>query len=284
MLIATASALALTAVASSRSLEGGGTAPPDPAGDSGSAPDFTTLALANDNAGKLSWRIGLGNRTQFIAPDFIQILIDADAKDTGMNGFEFLIQADPAQGVDLFRWNGDWQGTESKTLTASFTGGVLEISLDFRELGSERIFFYLYSDTVPITADDQLDEAPDGEDLYSYFVQVPLLFKSLSRPARVVAGRAAKLSLVSWTDSSQTARVTCAGRIGTKRVGGKPASSTATIAVPLPNGELVTMSYQATTSCSFAVARSAKGKTFSARITSRKSGVSVTRTMVAKIR
>jgi len=283
MMIA-AAALVLTAAASSRPLEGGGSAPPDPAGDSGVAPDITTIVLANDNAGKLSWRIGLPNRTQFVAPDFVSIYIDADSKDTGNDGFEFLIQADGQQGPALFSWGGsDWVDTRSKTIAASFAGGVLEVSIDFRELGSELIVFWIYSDTAPASSDEQFDEAPNTG-TYAYFVQVPLLFKSLKKFARVTAGRAATISLDAWTDNQQRARVSCTGRSGSLRIKGRALAASTTIAVPASGGGLVATAYLATARCTFVVPRSARGKTLTARITATKGGVSITRTLRAKVR
>jgi hypothetical protein len=278
-----AAALVLTAAASSRPLAGGRDELPDPSGDSGVAPDITTVAIANDNAGKLTWRIALPNRTQFNAPDLVQILIDADFKDTGEEGFEFLIQADPAQGPALFKWNGDWQDTQSKTVSASFASGVLEISVDFRELDGELLIFYLYADTLP-TNSEQFDYAPDGTGAYAYFVDVPLLIDTFTKPARVSAGKAAKLSLSAWTNNPTTAKVTCTGRIGSKKIKGKAVSAVVSVAVPTSDGQLVVTSYQAQASCSFAVPRSARGKTFSGRLTVSKGGVSLSRTLAGKVR
>ena len=278
-----ASALVLTAAASSRPLEGGGSAPPDPAGDSGIAPDITAVSMANDNAGKLTWRITLANRAQFVAPDFVSIYIDADYRDTGEEGFEFLLQADPAQGPALFKWNGNWQDTQSKTVSASFANSVLEISIDFREMDSELFVFWLYGDQVPVDSDEQWDEAPNT-DTYAYFADVPLLIDSFTKPARVSAGKAAKLSLSAWTNNSTTAKVTCTGRVGSKKIKAKVLSVVVSLATPASDGQRVVTSYQARGSCSFAVPRNAKGKAFSGRMTLSKGGVSLSRTLAGKVR
>jgi hypothetical protein len=280
-----AAALVLNAPASARPLEGGGSAPPDAAGDSGVAPDITTITLANDNAGKLSWRIGLPNRAQFVAPDFVSIFVDADSRDTGDDGFEFLIQADGRLGPALFSWGGPgWVEAQSKTITASFTGGVLEVSIDFREFGSELIVFWVYADTAPASADEQFDEAPNAGK-YAYFVQVPLLFKSLKKPTRVTAGRAATISLDAWTDNQQRARVSCTARAGSRRIKGRALATSTTIAVPdSGGGGLVATAYLATTRCTFVVPRGARGRTLTARITVTKGGVSITRALTTKVR
>lgn len=284
ILMVMASALVLTAAASSRPLAGGSDQPPDPSGDSGVAPDITAVAIANDNAGKLTWRIALPNRGQFNAPDLVQILIDADLKDTGEEGFEFMIQADPTQGPALFKWNGDWRDTLSKTLSASFASGVLEISVDFRELEGELLIFFVYADTLPTNSDEQFDYAPDGTGVYGYFVDVPLLLKAFTKPARVSAGKAAKLSLSAWTNNPTTAKVTCTGRIGSKKIKGKAVSAVVSVGVPASNGQLVVTSYQVQGSCSFTVPRSARGMAFSGRITVSKGGVSLSRTLAGKVR
>jgi hypothetical protein len=283
ILMVVASALVLTAAASSSPLDGSESAPPDPAGDSGVAPDITAVSMANDNAGKLTWRITLGNRTQFLAPDFVSIYIDADFKDTGEDGFEFLFQADPAQGPALFKWNGDWQDTQSKTVSSSFANGVLEMSVDFREMDSELFVFWVYGDQAPADSDEQWDEAPNTG-IYSYFADVPLLIDNFTKPARVSAGKAAKLSLSAWTNNSTTAKVTCTGRIGSKKIKGKAVSAVVSVGVPASNGQLVVTSYREQGSCSFAVPRSARGKIFSGRITVLKGGVSLSRTLAGKVR
>jgi hypothetical protein len=278
-----AAGLVLTATASSRPLAGSKDLPTDTSGDSGPAPDLTTGSVANDNEGKLTWRIGIGNRSQFAAPDILFMYMDADGQDTGPDGFEFLVQHDPAQGPALFKWSGtEWVDTRSRSIATSFTDGVLEMSLDFRELDSQSLLFWFESNTVPVS-DTQFDVAPNGDGVHFYFVEVPLLFGSFTKPARVTAGRTASLSLNVWTDGDRRGAVGCTGRIGSKQIRGSGSWASITITVQ-SGGQLVPIAYKGTVSCKFKIPRSAKRKPVSLRISATKSGVTVFRTFRGRVR
>lgn len=278
-------ALVITTAAASRPLADEKELAADTSGDSGTAPDLTTAAVSNDNEGKLTWRIGVGNRSAFAAPDFVSIYIDADGADTGEEGFEFLIQHDPSQGAALFKWSGSqWEDAQSRTVAAAFANGVLEISIDFRELGSESLVFWFYSDTVPVASDDLWDAAPNGDDVHFFFVRVPLLFQSFTRPARITAGRTATLSLDVWTDSDSRGVVTCTGRYGAKRIRGTGSWASVTVTVPSSDGGVAPLAYKGKATCRFAIPRAAKRKALSLRVAATKGGATVFRTHTARAR
>jgi hypothetical protein len=276
--------LVLSATASSRPVADSKELATDTSGDSGNAPDLTAGSISNNNEGKLTWRIGIGNRAQFAAPDIFFIYMDADGTDTGPDGFEFLLQHDPEQGPALFKWNGtEWADTQSKSLAVSFTSGALELSLDFRELDSQSLLFWFESDTLPITDDKQFDLAPNGDGVHFYFVDVPLLFGSFTKPARVTAGRTATLSLNVWTDGDRRGSVGCTGRVGSKQIRGSGSWASVTITVP-SGGQLVPIAYKGTVTCRFKIPRSAKRKPVSLRISATKSGATVFRTFAGRAR
>lgn len=279
-----AAALLFTATASSRPLADAKELAADTGGDSGNAPDLTAGSVSNNNEGKLTWRIGIGNRSQFAAPDIFFIYMDADGADTGPDGFEFLLQHDPEQGPALFKWNGTaWADTQSKSLAVSFASGALEISLDFRELDSQSLLFWFESDTLPIVADQQFDQAPNGDGVHFYFVNVPLLFGSFTKPARFTAGRTANLSLDLWTDSERRGAVGCTGRVGSKQIRGTGSWASVTITVP-SGGQLVPIAYKGKATCRFALPRNAKRKALSLRISATKNGVTVFRSVGGRAR
>ena len=283
--LALAAGLALTTAASSRPLADEKELATDTSGDSGTAPDLTTATVSNDNEGKLTWRIGIGNRPSFAAPDFVSIYIDADAADTGEEGFEFLIQHDPSQGVALFKWAGSqWEDARSRTVAAAYANGLLEISIDFRELGSESLVFWFYSDTVPVASDSLWDAAPNGDDVHFFFVRVPLLFQSFGKPARVTAGRTATVSLDLWTDSDRRGVVTCTGRYGAKRIRGTGSWASVTVSVPTSDGSVAPLAYKGKATCRFAIPRAAKGKALTLRVAATKGGATVFRTHAARAR
>lgn len=278
-----AAALVLTATASSRSVADSKELGVDTSGDSGNAPDLTAGSVSNNNEGKLTWRIGIGNRAQLVAPDLLAIFIDADGQDTGEDGFEFLVQLDPSQGPALFKWDGSqFIDTRSKSLAVSFTNGAAEVSLDFRELDSESLLFFFQSQLVPESS-GVIDFAPNGDGVHFYFVDVPLLFGSFTKPARFTAGRTATLSLDLWTDSDRRGAVGCTGRVGSKQIRGTGSWASVTITVP-SGGQLVPIAYKGKATCRFALPRNAKRKAVSLRVAATKSGVTVFRSVGGRAR
>lgn len=283
LLIALAAGLVLTATAASRVLSNGGTAPPDATGDSGTAPDITTLEMANDDNGMLTWKIGLGNRSQWFKPDYLQIPIDADRQDaTGpAGGFEYLIEADTENGTRLFHFEGlDYVDVPSKTLASSFADGVLTISIDFREIGSESPRFYFYADTAPQESDDFYDVAPEGTASYVFGVKVPLLLDTYKPPRTVRAGAALPVSIGVWTDDANSPAVTCKAKAGKKSVVGK--KSWASVTIISPQGPL--LAYKGFVSCRFAVPKALRGKTLAVTMTLQKEGVTLREAFSKKIR
>jgi len=284
LIAAFTTALAVAGAASSRVVAYSGDAPPDPAGDSGRAPDLTTLSMANDDAGKLTWRIGIANRSALAAPDLVFLVIDADWKETGSNGFEFLIQVDPARGTALAAWNGsEWQDTQSKSVAASFAGGVLEISVDFRELKSENVRFEVFSLADSSNPNSDLDVAPNGSAVFAFNVKVPLLFDSLTKPKKAVAGKTFSVSMSAWTDGTDPATSSCRARVGKKTLKAKASSASVTLASPSSSGPIVT-AYKSLVLCSVSVPRNARGKTVSVQVTALRAGVSLTRSFTVKAR
>jgi hypothetical protein len=279
-------ALVVVGSAASRPLANGGAAPPDPAGDSGNAPDITTISVRNDNAGKLTWEIGIGNRSSWTGNDFVQIPIDADRRfSTGPDGgFEHTIQADADGGVTtLFGWDGtDYFDARSKTATSSFANGVLTISIDFRELGTDRPRFYLYSDTSPTDADNQWDDAPPSPDAFIYPVLVPVLLDKFAPPKSVRAGKSLAASITVWTDDEKSPKISCKAKAGGKAVAGK--SSWAYLKVLSPEEDLAEAAHKGLAGCRFAVSKSLRGKALSVTVTLTKEGVALKKTFVAKIR
>jgi hypothetical protein len=282
VVLTAAAALALAGGASSRVLANGGDAPPDPAGDSGSAPDLTTLSVENDDAGKLMWRIGIANRAALLTGDLVDILIDADAKDsTGQDGFEYVIQVDPTQQTALASWTGSgWQDTRSGTVSSSFSAGVLTVSVDFRELGSEFVRFYVLSARNATQPGFDFDASPnDGSFVFN--VKVPLLLESLTKPKKVTAGKTFTFALSAWTDGADPATASCRARAGQKKLKARAVSAAATLAVPGANGAVV-LGYKTVVLCTVSVPRAVRGKTVSVQLTAKRGGATLTQTFRAK--
>ena len=74
----------------------------DPTGDSGNAPDVATLNVSNDDAGVISFKIGIANRTAWGSQDLVQVTLDTDGNATnGHNGWDYGILVTPV-GEILF--------------------------------------------------------------------------------------------------------------------------------------------------------------------------------------
>jgi hypothetical protein len=255
----------------------------DPAGDSGPAPDLTTIALSNDDNGIVTWRISFGNRPLFFRPDFLQIFLDADLQSgTGPEGFELMIQVAFPLASGLFRWNGSAYDRVDAGFEAATGSGEISFSIDFRQLGSQSLRFYIYADTEPATSDDLWDEAPNAPGVLLYAVQVPLVLDSFTPPKVVRAGQKLSVAVGVWTNDELLPKTSCRARIGRKAVTGKPAW--ASILVPSPLPDWAALSRKGVASCRFAVSRKARGKTINVTMAMTKEGVTLREVFSQKIR
>lgn len=135
----------------------------DAAGDSGTAPDVTGVAISNDDAGNVTIKVTIGNRSTFTATDGVGVGIDADQNpDTGMvfYGAEFEIDLE-GSAVKFYRSDADGLYQEAvapPSVHASFSGGVATFTFNAAELGVSS-GFNVYALGYGSTFD--LDPAPD---------------------------------------------------------------------------------------------------------------------------
>ena len=172
----------------------------DPVGDSGAKPDISGGSVRNDDAGMITFTVTFANRPALSTDDFVQIIIDADnASWTGQDGFDYVIQygfASNPSGIALGHWDGTKYAIVPSTVSGSFSVGNLTVALSFRDLDdTARIQYYVHSETRHLEADPAYDDAPDGKDVYSYQVKIPLLLDKFSAPAKVKAGKGASASM-----------------------------------------------------------------------------------------
>jgi hypothetical protein len=215
--------------------EGGG----DPA-----VPDITTIVVANDDAGLITFTVNISNRTQYGRDSLALLFLDTDNNpSTGEPGLgtDYVIQLLLGE-VLLFKWDGT---TYSRTfadppqasLSYSWTG-PLTIRISATELGNTTQFGFLVLVLTGLVVDEatgniddtnaKADVAPTAS-LYRYEVKIAparLLAKKLTtspNPAR--AGRAFLVRLTA-TRSDTGAQivngtVACKARIGTKAIKAK---------------------------------------------------------------
>ena len=81
----------------------------DSVGEDANAPDITSVAVSNDDAGLISFQINISNRPTLTPDMYVLLLLDTDRNaSTGAADFlgsEYAIELDPG-AVTLFQWNG----------------------------------------------------------------------------------------------------------------------------------------------------------------------------------
>lgn len=169
----------------------------DPTGDATTAPDITTVVVANDDNGVLTFTVTLANPALLSGENLIFIALNSDkSTSTGSqgDGVDYLIVLGSG-GQVLARWAGTTfepvsGGTLARTGATAFTIGRAD-------LGNTTAFdFYLFSLGPNMSSDD----APDGSAIWSYALNLRPELESASagfRPAVPRAGKAFAVASVS---------------------------------------------------------------------------------------
>lgn len=155
----------------------------DPAGDSGPAPDITTVSVSNTEDGTTTFKIGIGNYTSSF-PQFptalmswVTVHLDLDKNAaTGDLGSEAQILLDEHATVTFERWNGTELAEVSQPqLTASFANGTVTFTIARSELLDTKGFaFSVFSAFVPGSGGIvSWDTAPDGLPDWTYDLVLP---------------------------------------------------------------------------------------------------------------
>jgi hypothetical protein len=221
----------------------------DPAGDSGAAPDITSVAVSHDDAGFVSLAVTTNQPT--LAPDTaFWGYIDAD-RDTStgipINGL----------GVDEM-FIGDGTGSLlahidgssisfafSSTLTTSYANGVFTARFNRSELGTTDRFAFAVASELDDANGDAIatDDAPDAPPGYEYsFVPLALTVAApVATPKAPVSGKRFVVSAAVTRNDEQpfaAGNVTCIARAG--KVALKPVASAssgaARCAMKVPKG------------------------------------------------
>jgi hypothetical protein len=250
----------------------------DPAGDSGAAPDITSVTASHDDAGFVS--LAATTNQPVLSPDATfwgYIDADRDAA-TGMPinglGVDEMFLGDGTGGL-LAHIDGDsLQIAFGSTLTTSYANGVFTARFNRSELGTtDRFAFALESELDDANGDTiASDDAPDGPPGYEYsFVPLALTVgPAASAPKLPVAGKRFVVSAaVTRSDTQPFAAggVTCAARAG--KVVLRPAASVG----------------GGSARCAMKVPKSAKGKLLRGSLTvSAEDSAPVTRAFSYRIR
>jgi hypothetical protein len=260
----------------------------DSTGEDANAPDITSIAVSNDDAGLITFKINISNRPA-LTPDMdIQLILDTDQNaatgDPAVPGAEYLIDLNQGQ-VGLFKWDGTnytfAQSQTSLVFTYDATGATIRVSA--ADLGGTKGFNFVAFAASGITVDAggnpdftnaHADLAPDlGHGLFNYkVIQVlklsVLAFTTSPKPPKAgknfSAGFAANESDTNGPVKAGT--VACSATVSFKHI--------TPVGKALKNGIAV---------CVWHLPATAKGKTIRGTVTLTVQGVKVTRSFAAKI-
>jgi hypothetical protein len=251
------------------------------------------VVLSNDDRGLLTWVINVPNRPTLTGDMGFVLFINSDSNtatgDPQLFGADYVLQllgpiSGPAE-IGLFRWDGtDFtaRGVAQSSLIFSYANGVT-IKLNASELGNtKRVQFVLLALTgLVIGPDGQLDDtnarfdaAPDpGHGVYSFDVLITparLVVKSFSmRPQTPQAGRPLNVSVIfARSDGTRPTApsVACRATLGGRALGA--------------SGSRVS---GGRATCTWALPRTAKGKTIRGTVTVRAGGLKVSQPFAAKV-
>ena len=260
----------------------------DSVGEDANAPDITSVAVSNDDAGNITFTVNISNRPALTPDMFLLIFLDTDRNagtgDPDGLGAEYVIQLVPG-AVDLFQWNGtDYVLAPAQTsLTFVYGSAGATIHVSAAELNKTKGFNFGTIAVSGVTVDaagnpnfDNIhrDLAPDpGHGFWSYQVLTKLVltvtaFTTSPKPAK--AGRPFSVSLAATQNDTGgpvgPGTVACVASLAGKRV-------VATRHV-VANG---------VATCVWPIPKTAKGRLIRGTITLTVQGTRVTRPFSARI-
>ena len=249
----------------------------DPAGDSGNAPDITSVVVANTVGRQISFRI---NMTGLVVPSDARLLVAIDSDrnaSTGHEGTDYLLIANLSDGeFGLVRWDGsEFADTPEASLSVRHDDGSIFFWVNARDLGNTTGFdFWVRALVGPAFAAAHEDTAPDSG-TFPYVVGpgvVPQLTIKQTQTTKARAGKPfIEVVTVARSDGvpmdltleDLSCKATAGGR--RLRVDGADAEG-------------------AQAGCLWNLTRKTKGKTLRASVTVSIDGAAVTKTFTAKIR
>jgi hypothetical protein len=249
----------------------------DPAGDSGTAPDVTSVLVANGASGQVIFRVTV---TDLVVPSDSRVLVAIDSDrnpSTGHDGTDYLLIYDLSDaGFVLARWDGSqFVDTPESTLGAGHDENSVIFSVNASELGNTTGFDF-WVRTVQGSAFDTAheDNAPD-KGTFTYELgpsAVPQLTVPRSHATKARAGKpfiaVVTVARADGVPMDLTLEdLTCKATAGSRalRVGFADALG--------PDA-----------GCLWNLGRKTRGKTIRASVTIRLDGATVTKTFTAKIK
>lgn len=260
----------------------------DSIGEDPNAPDITTIAVSNDDAGLITFQINVSNRPTFTSDMAFFLFLDTDQNpSTGSGDFQgadYAIQLLPG-AVDLYKLGdgGPTRAPSQTSLTYAYTPSGPTIHVAAADLGGTKTlrFYAAAASGFSFDASGNVDQtkvhsdlAPDaGHGLFSYQVLTRLIlrvtaFRTSPRPAR--AGRTFSASLAASENDTGgpvgDGAATCSAAVAFKRV--------AVVRHLVANG---------VASCVWRLPARARGKLLRGSITLTVRGAQVTRTFSTRV-
>jgi hypothetical protein len=259
VLAATVVAMPTSALARSAAAQANSQTFTDSTGEDATAPDITTIAVSNDDAGLVTFKINISNRPALTADMFAFVSLDTDqqAATGDQQSFGAEYEIDLQQGsVELFKWNGtDYAAAPSQSsLTFSYDATGATIRVSAADLGGTKAFNFATGAISGITVDAagnpdftnaHGDIAPDpGHGVFAYQVLTKLTlsvaaFTTSPKPAK--AGKTFVASLAANESDTngpvQAGTVACSATLGGKHLTAKAhrvANGVATCSWSLP--------------------------------------------------
>ena len=145
----------------------------DPRGDARGAPDIAAVEVTNDDAGVLTFAIGLAHEPTPSTRTVVRVFVDVDQNiDTGHSGADFELVIDGGSLV-VRGWNGtSWDRHIPRTKpTVAWSQGPL-ITVDGAELGAPGAFAFWVETATGAAGEASGDRAPDRA-TWSYEIAAP---------------------------------------------------------------------------------------------------------------
>jgi hypothetical protein len=249
----------------------------DPASDSGTAPDITSVVVSNDANKQITLRI---NVAKLVVPSDNRVLIAIDSDQnaaTGSQGTDYLLLADLSdKAFGLAYWNGSsFAEASSGTASASYDDTSFTFSINSSDLGNTTGFNFwartLQGDTV---AAGNHDDAPDsGSSNYQLGPAAALkLTVQLFHASKARAGKPFVAVITVARSDGALADVTLDDVTCTATIGGRPLQHGGAVALGPAVG------------CSWRLPKRSRGKTLRATVTVNLDGATVTKTFTARIK
>jgi hypothetical protein len=257
----------------------------DPAGDSGTAADITTIGVTNDAAG--AYTVDVVFATPLVSTSLIDLYLDTDLSaatgDPQSAGADYAIEDNESdQSFGFYKWDGTTfapvQPVAISVSTPTDNKGI-EFKIGAADIGSSKAFNFFLTSIEGDGSAGHFDDAPSGSGTFGYELQTPLtLTLAAAHASAVKAGGTWVLGLVAVrSDTGDTlgseGTIVCSATAGSTKL---TTTTRAFISTGGGNGNVAV--------CGFKVPKKLKGKTLHGTVKVSYQGLSVTKAFTTKVK